>query len=438
MRISFAAILVLLLGAIAWLAWSRRAPAPTPARDVVAAAAEPAPPTATALSPEARTEVAAALPPIRAPLHEQRVRCLDERGAPVAGAKVRLLHMPHGSGVADLIATSDADGVATFADVPAAYYLTRASLGARHYAPVVDRDGGKLPAAPFDVVLEELWIGGLELPGAEVCSQGWSYHGFRASQDRAAEQQLIDEWKRGHPGRGVVLFAMFRDPRRSLADTIPVTVLWVGHELMHRDVRLWPASQFQGPELLDPSSVPSCDWATVRVVLTDAADQPLPEAQQAALRQCAQLQGGLDRGLRGPDMSRQFRFASGTVTLPCGAYELQLFDSSTSQMRPVRRCVVARDTTGLRFVVPSSDRVLRLHLRGLANGGYMLQAVHENGRKAMEFGRADGEHLLLLPPGLCTLTLHRGSGEGAEVVEHAFAITADDEQQVTWNVPPGR
>ena len=39
----------------------------------------------------------------------------------------------------------------------------------------------------------------------------------------------------------------------------------------------------------------------------------------------------------------------------------------------------------------------RVHRRGVANSGFLLHAVHENGRKTMESGDASGEHVLLLP-----------------------------------------
>ena len=161
----FAALTLLVLGGGAWLAWPQGALVlPTAAVQPAVAAIE----TPVIPAPVAREPVVA---PIAATPHEQRVRCIDERGAPIVGAEVRLLRMPYGSGVPDLVATSDASGVATFADVQPAYYLARARLGTRHHVPDVEHDGANLPGAPFDVVLEPLWVGGLELPGVEGIQQ---------------------------------------------------------------------------------------------------------------------------------------------------------------------------------------------------------------------------------------------------------------------------
>ncbi|MBM4063319.1 MAG: hypothetical protein FJ265_19805 [Planctomycetes bacterium] len=106
-----------------------------------------------------------------------------------------------------------------------------------------------------------------------------------------------------------------------------------------------------------------------------------------------------------------YGFSAGVVKLPAGDYELLLFDARTAQFRPGARCTVAATTTELRLPVATTDRVVRLQLRGLPGAGYLLKTVHENGRSSMDFGRADGRHTLLLPPGLCTAWVKTGPAD---------------------------
>lgn len=429
------AVLVLGGGSFAWWNWSEPASLPQEApAQVVAANVESPPPAAAPVREAAVLEPVVATP--AAPVApSQHFRCIDEQGQPVANAEVRLVRMPWGSGVPDRVARSDAEGKLVIDEVVTANYVIRAREGPRHHVPHFDRLYEALPRAPLDLLLCELWIGGLVMPGAEVTSHGCSYGGFRSSRDGEVEKELVAVWCEKHPG--AVFWAMFRNPRRALSDTIPVNVEWYGHVRHEQRLRMWPASQFQGPEVVDPATVPACDWASPRIVLVDAAGAPLPEALQAALRERADLHGVLTER-RGAGL-RFYTFRSGTAKLPIGDYELRLFDARNSQMVPAARCTVARDTTELRIPITIADRVVRLHLRGLPGAGYMLRIVHESGRTAQEFGRADGDHTLLLPPGPCIATYNRLLPDGRqESRERAFTITDAVEQEVTWDLgaPP--
>ncbi|MFY9343347.1 MAG: carboxypeptidase-like regulatory domain-containing protein [Planctomycetota bacterium] len=368
------------------------------------------------------------LPPVVAAA-EQRLRCLDEGGQPVADAEVRLVRVPPGSAVTDLRASSDHDGQVVFPAVPPAQYEIRAHAGFRHHQPDRRDRYRTLPATPFDCELRELWLGGLEMPGTEVVKWGGRTPGFEGSTDGKAEKDLIATWRTRHPE--AVFYAMFRNPRRPATDTIQARVTWFGHAQHERTLRLWPASTFPGPETIDPASVPQRDWARLRVVLTDATGQALPEVLQATLRDRAQLTPDVPQ----PGMGDFFTFPRGTAALPAGAYALRLFDARNSHMVPVATGTVARDTTELRLRVAAVDRVVRLHLRGVTGAGYGLSVAHESGRTANELGRADGEHTLLLPPGPCVTTVRRRLPDGREeTLEHAFTVGDAVEQDVTWDL----
>jgi predicted ribosomally synthesized peptide with SipW-like signal peptide len=432
-------VAVLLLGGGSFAWWNQAEPASlpqqAPAQVVAADVVSPLPAAApvreaAGLEPVVATEAAPAA-------RSQHFRCIDEQGQPVANAEVRLVRLPWGAGVPDRVARSDAKGEVVIDEVVAANYVIRAREGLRHHVPHYNRQYEALPGAPLELLLCELWIGGLVMPGAEVTSHGCSYGGFQSSRDGEVEKELVAAWSRKHPG--AVFRAMFRKPSRALSDTISMRVEWYGHVRHEQQLRMWPASQFRGPEVVDPVTVPACDWASPRIVLVDAAGAPLPEALQAALRERADLHG-VRAERRGAEL-RFYMFRSGSAKLPTGDYELRLFDTRNSQMVPAARCTVARDTTELRIPVAIADRVVRLHLRGLPGAGYMLRIAHESGRTAQEFGSAGGEHTLLLPPGPCLATYNRVLPDGRqESRERAFTITDAVEQEVTWDLaaPPAK
>jgi hypothetical protein len=96
---------------------------------------------------------------------------------------------------------------------------------------------------------------------------------------------------------------------------------------------------------------------------------------------------------------------------------------------------VAPDTIELRIPVSTTDHVVKLHLRGLESGGYMIDVKHDSGRKAMDFGHTDGEHMFLLPAGNCRASIHRSLPDGTNhVVDHVFTVTDEVTQEVTWDL----
>jgi len=227
-----------------------------------------------------------------------------------------------------------------------------------------------------------------------------------------------------------------QNPRRAPSDTIEMRVSWFGHQQHRQLVRMWPVSLFSGPEVVDAAAVPACEWARVSVVLTDPAVQPLPEALQVALRERADLYDSSGQRGRGPSMEGIHGFKRGTAKLPVGDYQLRLFNADNSQMVLAAKCSVARDTVELRIPIAIGDRVVKLHLRGLDSAGYTLSIAHESGPKALEFGRADGEHVLLLPPGTCRATITRPSPDQHDFrQEHVFTVGEGVTQEVTWDVP---
>jgi RNA polymerase sigma-70 factor (ECF subfamily) len=388
------------------------APVASPAEPLVRAPAE-APPT---------------LP--QAPVVAQQFQCVDERGQPIAGAEVRLVRCPLRADSPVVIANSDGGGLASFEDVAAAHYVIKAHSGHRHFVPDVDHRAVPLPAQPMQLVLRELWIGGLVMPGTEVVKCGWGWGGFMRTADEEPERELEATWKEAHPD--AVFWVAVQNPRRAPSDTIDVHVSWFGHRQHRQWVRMWPASLFSGPDVVDPAAVPAC----VSVVLTAPSGQPLPEAVQVALRERADLYDSSGQRGQGPFMEGIHGFKHGTAKLPVGDYQLRLFDASSSSMRPAAKCSVARDTVELRIPIAIGDRVVKLHLRGLDSAGYMLSIAHESGRKALEFGNPDGEHVLLLPPGTCRATISRVLPDQHDFrQEYVFTVSESVTQEVTWDVP---
>lgn len=437
-----------LVGAMLWWQpWQERAGAP--ARQAQAAAdASPPPWSASPFERVAVQPQPVSPPPAVVPvLQAQQFRCVDEMRQPIAGASVRLVRMSAGAD-APLQATTDAGGEAVFAEVAAGNYTIAASQGHRHYVPGADDTVAPLHGPPRDLELRELWIGGLVMTGVAVIRHEFTMHGFTASTctfDRTAEQQLEQEWRQRFPE--AVFCIGVRDRRQQPADAVPMQVLWYGHRRYQQMVRMYPASQFRGPEVVDAAAVPACDWVRARVVLTDGLGKPLPEVLQAVLRQRGDLQGGVDA--RGPDprgsaSARQpdgfacYTFRNGSVALPVGDYDLRLFDGDC-HMLPTARCAVAADTGELRIAVAVHDRIVRLHVRGVGGAAYMLQLVHESGRRLREFGRQGGDHMLLLPPGSCMLTCSMASADGQRrQVERALIIGDEIEQELTWEIAVAR
>jgi hypothetical protein len=420
-------------------------PVPTPASAVAVEAA----PQRTAFEPagvreaiEAGPSAAASAPVAAAPdVARQAFRCVDEQGQPVAGARVRLVAMPYGSGVPDLEAGSGDDGLGEFPAVPARQYAIVASAGHRHFVADREHTSRPLPDAPLELLLRELWLAGLEMPGAEVISHGASFEGWMPSDHRmfdgcVAERALVDAWREKVPG--AVFWAAVRNPRRPPKDTIEMEVLWFGHELHRQKVRMWPASTFRGPERVEPHVVPAVVWAQPRVVLVDEHDAPLPEPLQVALRETAELGpyvANANRRRPGPD---GFPFRDGSAKLPVGEYELRLREARNAGLVAGARCTVAPGQVELRLPVATRDRVVRLHVRGLRDAGYMLRTMHESGRSEVAFARPDGRHTLLLPPGPCTVSVQAGAAERPQVFEHVFVVTEAVEQDVGWDVPAPR
>jgi len=433
--VAVVAVLLLAVGSFVVARWHEPGTTMAPESAAVVIAVAPMVPD----SPAAMREVAAmpsTTPPLAAPAIVQQFHCRDEQGQPVANAEVRIVRMPWGSGVPDASGHTDAAGLAEFHDLATATYSIRAREGHRHYVADIDHTTVALPAPRIDIELRELWIGGIRMPGCEVVTWQAGYAGFTHADDQAAERDLAASWRVTHPD--AVFAVAVRNPRRVLADTIDVEVHWFGRRPHKQDVRMWPVSLFPGPESVDPAAVPTCDWANTRVVLTDPAGVPLPEVLQVVLRERADLQGGHGGiGERRPRMNKTFKFRNGTVRLPAGDYELRFYEARNSTMVPVATCTVARDTTELLIAVATKDRIVRLHVRGLDAASYMLQIVHESGHTVREFGRANGEHTLLLPPGPCIATLNRQLPNGlAAPVEYVFTVGEKVEQEVTWDVPP--
>lgn len=420
------AVLLLVAGSLTVLL-SREADVVAPPAPVVAAAPVPVP----VVEPEPVRTVVQPPPVASATLPSQEFRCVDELGRLVANAAVRLVKCPLRADSLQINATADAQGLCVFTDLATAHYVIRAHSGQRHYVPDVESSTVKLPAMAMELPLRELWIGGLVLPGVEVITHSFGLIGFMTTQDSRPENELKAEWKAIHPE--ALFCTAFRNPRRQPADTIPVEVSWFGHQRHKQPLRMRPVSQFTGPEVVDPSAVPTCDWTRVRVVLTDREGRPHADELQEALRQRADLYSGTDT--RGIGSDKTFGFRKGTASVPVGDYSLRLYDATNSQMRPAAKCSVAREQTELQIAITIPERVVRLHLRGHHSAGYMLQVVHESGRKAMEFGRADGEHMLLLVPGAYVATLNSQQPDGSNAKEErVFTVGDAVEQDVTWEV----
>jgi RNA polymerase sigma factor (sigma-70 family) len=262
--LALAVVVLLLLGVGAFAPWNwfepTSQPIVGPAQIVTATLAAPPPE-----EPVRELAVPEPIVPPPAPTAlSQHFRCIDERGQPVANAEVRLVRMPWGSGVPDLVARSDADGKVVVAEVVLANYQVRAHEGERHY--VAKLDPWTLPGAPRDLLLRELWIGGVVMPEVELVADQVSYTGFMFTDHLlagpAAERALIAAWRAKHPNAS--FWAAVHDPERPYREEIDVKLQWFGHQTNKRQVRMWPASQFPGPEVIDPATVPLRDWVRCR------------------------------------------------------------------------------------------------------------------------------------------------------------------------------
>ncbi|MCA8976932.1 MAG: carboxypeptidase regulatory-like domain-containing protein [Planctomycetes bacterium] len=382
---------------------------------------------------ETRTSILPTTPPATATT-TQEFFCVDEQRRPLAGAEVRLAPMPATTAAMTATARSDDDGIATFAALTPGDYAVQASGGHQHHVPDLEHPTLRLPSHRIELELRELWIGGLEMPGTEVITYGGRWTGFTFTPNRTAETALAAEWQAKHPDAR--FWVAVRNPARMPNDIIDVDITWFGHARHQQRLRLWPASRFEGPEIVDAAAVPRVEWARIEVVLTDADGEALPAALQKVLRGRTDLQLATAAKNSPRDI---YTFRDGSARLPIGDYRLRLFDPQHSCMTPVAECAVDTGTRVLRVAIPSPDRIVHLSLRDLDSGAYMLQIVHESGRSMREFGRADGEHTLLLPPGPCTVNLNRTAADGRPTFdEHVLVVTEDVEQEHTWRVPAAR
>jgi len=230
-----------------------------------------------------------------------------------------------------------------------------------------------------------------------------------------------------------VFWASFRDPGRDPSESVRISIDWVGHATHRQDLRMGPASQFQGPAVLEPDTVPRRDWSEVRVVLVDAQGRELAPGIRAALEGRIGLAPAAREARTLGPLSTMV--GNEPMPLPVGEYVVQRFDPANEDMVPFGRCTVSKEVRELRVVLNLTDRLVRLHLQG-AGAGYELRIVHESGRKLQEFPAKDGRHALFLPQGPCVAAVHRVLADGSEVVDElAIVVTAAPEQDLGWELP---
>lgn len=168
----------------------------------------------------------------------------------------------------------------------------------------------------------------------------------------------------------------------------------------------------------------------VRVVFVARDGLALPDGMQTALHACVRFFPAGSTALWRDGQS----LATGRVRLQAGSYDVcRAVTAGGETIVTLATCAIGTDTTELRVPVAITDRLLRLHLRGLA-GDYTLRVVHESGRDVEAPARTDREHALLLPPGPCVVTVRRPNGDRHEQLERVLTITDAVEQDTTWDV----
>ncbi|MBM4063706.1 MAG: sigma-70 family RNA polymerase sigma factor, partial [Planctomycetes bacterium] len=194
-------VAALLLGAGSFVFWASREPAPPAIPEPVTAAAAAQPDGASPSAAVRESAVPLPVPVSTAAARPQAFRCVDEQGQPVAGAEVRLRR---GRGTPDLVATSDDDGHGVFADLEPGNYRFLARAGNRHRVQDLDPPALPRPGAPLELVLQELWIGGVEMSGVEIIVWSGGLDGGRRTDQLLAgplaEKELIETWRSKHPG----------------------------------------------------------------------------------------------------------------------------------------------------------------------------------------------------------------------------------------------
>jgi hypothetical protein len=391
--------------------------------------------------------VAAAPAAVQGPLGPpQRVRVVDEAGAPVAGAEVQMLGGPPWAESVERSASTDQEGWASFANGEKRYYKARATDPVRRFVGRGDipENFAHSVERPLILKISELWVGGIVVPGQKIiqsyCMSAESFAGIHAADE--IPHELLRRW----PG-AVWLGAYHGADGASGPESLEMEIDVYGFAPAAIRVPMLRVSRFAEPHTLDATTFVPMPWVTLPVVLRDPDGTPLPAEHLRAVRSMATL-----RRVIPPGEELRHRFyrltadpnESWPIALPCGRYLVKLTgvislgSGALKWQSEVGSLDVATDTESIDVTLPVTLRKQRVHVRPTGRGPFSfgVRAKHDSGFEAHGHRDESGYVEFVLPPGRNELTLEL-SGPNGEFwrFQRSVDVGAATNADVEWVLP---
>jgi hypothetical protein len=185
----------------------------------------------------------------------------------------------------------------------------------------------------------------------------------------------------------------------------------------------WPARSSPSRSATDNTEV----GTTCQLSLADRDGQRLPPRIEALL--WPQLT------VHSTDDSRQLPAKSSMILTP-GRWRVCMRGHLPHSFARLLEFEVQPTRNEVLIPLASNHRLVQLSIAEAADRGYCLWVTHESGVEVEQSGNPSGMHLLLLPPGPCTISVQPAQRAiRSNRSEHRFVVGEDFIQE--WQWPPG-
>lgn len=376
----------------------------------------------------------------------QRVRVIDEAGAPVSGAEVQVLGGPAWAQTVEQSASTDLEGWASFANGEKRYYTARAADPVRRFVGrgIVPENFAHSVERPLTLTVSELWVGSVQVPGQKTI-QSYCVGAERFAGIHAADEippALLRRWP-----DAVWLGAFHGVDGATGPESLEMELDVYGYAPAAIRVPMLRVSRFAEPYSLDPTTLVPLPWVTLPVVLRDPDGTPLPAEHLRAVRSIAIL-----RRVIAPGEELRHRFyrltadpnESWPIAVPCGRYLCDLPTVTSLGSGPlewqseVGSLEVTPDTESIDVTLPVTLRRQRVHVRPTGHGPFTFAvgAKHASGFQAKWLDDKSGYVELVVPPGLNELTVELSGPNGESWrFQRSLDVGAGTNADVEWVLP---
>jgi len=183
-----------------------------------------------------------------------------------------------------------------------------------------------------------------------------------------------------------------------------------------------PALASQGP-LTDRTAELG---VSCRLSLTASGGQVLPARLQALLwpQLC----------VRSPDGSISIPAKPFMLLMP-GRWRVCMRDHLPPSFSSLLEFQADPDQPEIKVALTPDRRLVELGISHVPDGSYRLLVTHESGVEVDQPGNPSGTHLLLLPPGPCTVSMHASESiQHTNRPEHRFVVGEELGQEWHWQL----